>query len=226
MLVGTLSDEGGGCGCSAFIRIKEGHKAGEIFGPVFYGLNSDGTAKLQDLSGDGTYCNCADDFKAIGKALPTFLFGFNHAIYKNFHLSFLLRGAIGHAKINAYRLFYEGPVIAAFYNIVKTRYYDPSLTNSVYSSHYVENASFVKLDNISLTYRIPSRTGISINFTVQNLFTLTRYTGIDQEVSYGEPEIKGSTKVIINKSPLISGLDKRSNYFPSRIFSMGASFIF
>jgi len=226
LLVGTTSQDGGGCGCSSFIRIKEGEKAGEIFGPVFNGINSDGSPQLADISGDG-YCNCYEDFTVIGKALPSVVFGFNHSIaYKNFVLSFLLRGALGHSKINGYRLSYEGQDVARYYNVVKTRYYDPNLNYNIYSSLYVENAGFVKLDNINLAYHIPFRTRISINFTIQNLFTLTRYTGLDPEVAYSEPVLKGSTRNIINNSPLISGLDKVSNYFPSRIFSIGANFLF
>ena len=226
LLVGTLSEEGGGCGCTSFIRIKEGDKVGEIFGPVFKGVNNDGSPQLMDIRGDG-YCNCYEDFKVIGNALPNLVFGFNHSIsYKNFALTFLLRGALGHSKVNGYRLSHEGQEVARYYNVVKTRYYDPNLNRNTYSSLYVENASFVKLDNISLSYHIPSRTRISINFTIQNLFTLTRYTGLDPEVAYGEPVLKGSTKNIINASPLISGLDKVSDCFPRGFFRLGQIFFF
>ncbi|HMG93202.1 MAG TPA: SusC/RagA family TonB-linked outer membrane protein [Chryseolinea sp.] len=224
MYVGNPLEEGGGCGCGSpgYIRIKEGEKLGEIYVPVFVGVMEDGRANLQDTNGDGQ-----PDPKVVGKALPKFTFGFNNSFsYKDFTLSFLLRGAAGHSKINSYRLLHESTQVVSFYNIVTTKYFDPKLTQSVLSSLYVEKASFVKLDNISLSYRVPAKVALSVNFTVQNLFAISSYTGLDPEVVYGEIEQKGNTKLVLNKSPLVSGLDKRSDYAPARIFSIGASVLF
>ena len=224
MYLGNPMEEGGGCGCGSpgYLRIKEGEKLGEIYVPVFRGVMDDGGVNLQDTNGDGQ-----PDPKVVGKALPKFIFGFNHSLsYKNFSLTFLLRGAVGHAKINSYRLLHESVQVASYYNVVTTKYFDPKLTHLVMSSLYVEKASFVKLDNISLAYRVPSKVALSVNFTVQNLFAISSYTGLDPEVAYGEIEQKGNTKLYLNKSPLNSGLESRSNYAPARVFSIGASVLF
>ncbi|MEK6783279.1 MAG: hypothetical protein AABY93_16380 [Bacteroidota bacterium] len=79
--------------------------------------------------------------------------------------------------------------------MVKTSYFDSNLKYAYYSSLYVENAGFIKLDNISLMYHVPSASKITISITAQNLFTLTKYTGMDPEVAYGDPILKGQTNL-------------------------------
>jgi hypothetical protein len=56
------------------------------------------------------------------------------------------------------------------------------------SDYFVENASFLKLDNISAGYRFDNlfgAIGARLSFTVQNAMILTKYSGIDPEVSGG-----------------------------------------
>lgn len=203
--------------------IQEGSPLGQIYGPVFNGVVS-GAATFKDLSGDGVYCDCQDDFKVLGNALPKFNFGWgNQLSYKNFEMRFLLRGSSGHQTINTYRLFHEATENVRFANLVKTSYFDPNLMYANFSSLYVEKASFIKLDNISISYHVPTALKITITATAQNLFTLTKYTGMDPEVAYEDPILKGQTTFRFNRSPLISGIEMRGNYLPSRIFSLGVS---
>jgi iron complex outermembrane receptor protein len=58
-----------------------------------------------------------------------------------------------------------------------------------YSDYFVENASFLKLDNITLGYSFEKLFGAPIGgriyATVQNVLTVTKYTGIDPEVASG-----------------------------------------
>ena len=57
------------------------------------------------------------------------------------------------------------------------------------SDYWIENASFLKLDNITLGYSFPRLFGYDINgriyATVQNVWTWTKYSGIDPEVNGG-----------------------------------------
>jgi iron complex outermembrane receptor protein len=57
------------------------------------------------------------------------------------------------------------------------------------SDYFVENASFLKMDNITLGYSFDKLFGASINgrlyATVQNVFTITKYSGLDPEVASG-----------------------------------------
>ena len=71
------------------------------------------------------------------------------------------------------------------------------------SDYYVQNASFLKLDKVTLAYNIAP--WVRVNFTAQNVFTITNYDGVDPEVA--------------------NGID--NNMYPrSRNFIIGASFNF
>jgi hypothetical protein len=61
-------------------------------------------------------------------------------------------------------------------------------TKGGFSSYYLEDGSYVKLDNITLGYNIPFKenkyiSNLRVYFTAQNVFTLTSYSGIDPEVN-------------------------------------------
>jgi iron complex outermembrane receptor protein len=57
------------------------------------------------------------------------------------------------------------------------------------SDYYVENASFLRMDNINVGYNagdiIGKNTNLRVGATVQNVFTITNYKGVDPEVSGG-----------------------------------------
>jgi iron complex outermembrane receptor protein len=216
--------DAGGCSSHGVNLIQEGAALGQIQGPIYTGVGQNGQPMHADLSGDGMYCDCQDDFAVLGNALPKFFFGFgNRLLYKNFEISFLLRGAVGHHKINAYRIYQEAPGSAGWTNLIETSYFNPALAYTHLSSNYVEKASFMKLDNISLTYHVPSRLKLDVRLTVQNLITISKYSGLDPEVAFGNPVLAGQTTYPINQTPLVSGLELRGEYLPARIFSLGVS---
>ena len=71
------------------------------------------------------------------------------------------------------------------------------------SDYYVQNASFLKLDKVTVAYNIAP--WVRVNFTAQNVFTISKYDGVDPEVA--------------------NGID--NNMYPrSRNFILGASFNF
>ena len=54
------------------------------------------------------------------------------------------------------------------------------------SDWYIENASFLKMDYLTLAYdfgKLGGKVGLALNFTINNVFTLTKYTGIDPEAN-------------------------------------------
>lgn len=58
----------------------------------------------------------------------------------------------------------------------------------LFSDYYLENASFLKMDNISLSYnfgRITKVFGLNATFGIQNVFTATKYSGVDPEIENG-----------------------------------------
>jgi iron complex outermembrane receptor protein len=81
-------------------------------------------------------------------------------------------------RYNAYQL-----------NNLNRSYLQTGFQNRQYlSDYYVENASFLKMDNISLGYnfgKISENVNLNITGMVQNVFTITKYTGVDPEIQNG-----------------------------------------
>jgi TonB-dependent starch-binding outer membrane protein SusC len=216
------------------IRIQEGGALGQIWGPVFDGLNEDGSPRMKvidgtatdDETGEPVYCNCNADRTQIGNAYPNFNFGINNNVrYKNLDLNFFFRGSMGHDLINSYRGFYENTegTTVQNYNIVNTKYFDPAITKAEYNSLHVERASFVVLDNATLGYTFPVKpdsniTRFRIFLSVQNPFMFTGYTGVDPEVRYVDPEA--------GDDPLAPGIERRATYFTTTITTFGLNLSF
>jgi iron complex outermembrane receptor protein len=58
----------------------------------------------------------------------------------------------------------------------------------LWSDYYIENASFFKMDNINLGFnvgKISKNTSLRVSATVQNVFVITNYSGLDPEISSG-----------------------------------------
>jgi iron complex outermembrane receptor protein len=91
-------------------------------------------------------------------------------------------------------------------NILDTRFKGGNV-NQLMSDLYVENASFLRMDNINIGYNAGKVLGadLRINASIQNAFIITNYTGLD-------PEVGG-------------GVD--NNFYPRpRVFSLGFNFDF
>lgn len=203
-------------------RAVAGEDIGILWGPVYMGVDADGKYQFDD--GNGKPTSSTDFKRKIGNGLPDFEFGFTNTFrFKRFDLNFFLRGAIGHDLINTYRAFYENPNVASSYNIVKTKYFNPAVTDGqIFSSLFVEKASFAKLDNATLGYNFKvSPNGlirtIRAYVSGQNLFVITGYTGADPEVRYSDPNEDRSP------NPLAPGIDRRETWILSRTFTLGVN---
>lgn len=221
------------------IRIATGEKLGQIWGPVFSGtVDANGAPVMEDLNGDGVIkADQGDalaedgDFKELGNAFPDFTLGWtNQFFYKNWELNMFFRGAFGHSLVNTYRTFYEpiDPGAINSYNRVITDKAVDGLTVSQFSSLYVEKADFIKLDNVTLAYNFDtSNIGYVNNIrayaTIQNAFTLTNYTGIDPEPVYVDIGTVDNGGRLGTPDVLSPGIDRRNNYFTSRIFTVGVN---
>jgi iron complex outermembrane receptor protein len=202
------------------IRVAEGDKIGLIYGPVFNGVDEKGDPKFKDLNGDGKIESAGLDRQVLGNGLPNMTVGLNNTFSTgNWSLNFFLRGAFGHSLVNQYRVFYEDYNAGSIknYNRILTKLSDPKIKNAQYSSIHVEKADFLRLDNMQLGYNLPSTGPFSKVFVYlagNNLFTITNYTGIDPEVRFFDDE-DGVP------NPLAPGIDRRTNYFTARSFSLG-----
>ena len=128
-------------------------------------------------------------------AMPDWIMGFSFNLrYKKFVLSSSMRANIGNYVFNGSSantgasecLNWNNPYQV---NNLHSSYNDTKFfIRQIYSDYYLENASFLKMDNISLNYnfgRITKYFGLNATFTVQNVFTVTKYTGVDPEVENG-----------------------------------------
>lgn len=215
---------GGMGGGSRILRIKEGEPFGDFWGPVFNGMISNGMPMFADLNGDGGFCYCNDDRKVIGNAMPDWSLGWGHSIsVGKFEINMFFRGVFGHDIFNEYRADYENleSTTVGNWNVVTTRNFNPSIKRAMHSNLHIENASYFKLDNITLGYRLPNieKLGVSeaqIFITGQNLFTLTKYSGVDSEVRYID-----MGRYSGDEDPMVPGIERKNTYFPSRTISFG-----
>jgi TonB-dependent starch-binding outer membrane protein SusC len=212
--------------------VEEGAPLGQLLTYKFKEIDADGKFVFVDTNEDGKID--ASDRVVTGNGLPKFLFGFGNVVtYKNLDLNVFFRGVFGHDLINSFRGFYEVPNYITSYNLPKTaaniRNADGKLlnvTSGTLSDKYVENASFVSLDNLSLGYNFNLPSGgqfskIRLYLAGNNLFYITGYTGVDPNPRYVDTENLGT-----QNSPLVPGVDRRNTWFRTRSFTLGANIIF
>ena len=146
-----------------------------------------------DLNADGTI-NINDRYFYHSPA-PEYMFSLSTSLsWKRLTLSTSLRASLGNYAYNATAsnngaletLKYADNCL---YNL-STSYLDTRFrTRQHYSDHYVENASFIKMDNLILSYEFPrmfkDTLGLNLSLMCQNVFTITKYSGVDPEISGG-----------------------------------------
>ncbi len=167
-------------------RLEEGKAIGTFYGPAWLEVDQYGFDKFKNQDPVGHVS--PDKWEAIGNAMPFCKLGFSNTLnYKQFTLNFSLRGQIGGDVLNMYRLYYEN-WLSLGRNIVYSQLENPEFIGTgQYSSKYIEDASFVKLDNLSLAYNFHEVTRhiskLTLSITAQDVFCLTHYKGLDPEVS-------------------------------------------
>ena len=149
-----------------------------------------------DLNADGIINS--DDRYIYNNSDPDLLLGFASNInYKNFDFSFNLRASFGNRvfnNVNSNRAVFarmqpSGTLAAANIpvSVLDTNF--ENTTNTLTSDLYVENASFLRMDNITLGYTFPKwlegKASLRLFTGVQNAFVLTDYSGLDPEITGG-----------------------------------------
>lgn len=221
------------------IRVKVGEEIGQIWGPVFEGVESNGAPRFADLNGDGVVnANPGSaleedgDFQELGNGIPDLELGWtNQVTYKNWDFNVFFRAAFGHSLVNTYRAFYEpiDPGAINSYNRISTDEAVDGLTSAQYSSLYVEKADFFRLDNMTLGYTFnTSKSSLVRNLrvyaNVQNAFTITGYTGIDPEPILQDFDATDNGGFPDTTPDVLApGVDRRNNYFTARTFTFGVS---
>ena len=191
--------------------VKEGEPLGTFWGLEFLGVDpATGDALYDDTNLDGQIT--ADDAKILGNAQPDFIGGItNNLQYGPFDLSIFFQFSYGNDMLNLSNTGLLNAGEDLNYNqVIKAldrwrqpgditdvpRYEAENTRNNWHSSRFIEDASFLRLKNVSIGYTLPDRLlnkyfvqSARVYASATNLWTLTSYTGGDPEIS----SIDGST---------------------------------
>lgn len=182
-----------------------------------------GDRLYKDINGDGAFTTAADR-TSIGTAQPDFIFGFtNNFTYRGFELSALINGSVGNKILNgnaqALEL-YNGQQNASTSALDAWTPANPSTTTPrakldpapVFSDRFVEDGSYIRIKNITFSYNLPKKiseklllTSVKFRVVGENLFTFTKYTGFDPEVTNGTTISPGTDTGIYPATKTISG---------------------
>lgn len=145
-----------------------------------------------DLNGDGKVDS--NDLYHYHSPSPDWLFGLSTSLrWKKLTLSTSLRASLGNYLYNGMAM-NTGAWETMSYNSyqlnrLNASYLKTNFQKRQYESDlYVENASFIKMDNIQLSYnfgKISKWFSLNASFMVQNVFTITNHTGVDPECQSG-----------------------------------------
>lgn len=145
-----------------------------------------------DLNDDGEINS--DDLYRYKSPSPDWILGFSTSLrYKKWNLGMSFRANIGNYVYNGMAM-NTGAWNTMSYNDYQLNNLSSSYLKTGFrerqflSDYYVENASFLKMDNITLTYnfgRIWNCFNLNASAMVQNVFTVTNYSGVDPEVPNG-----------------------------------------
>jgi len=174
---------------------RVGHPAYSFFvNRQVYDLNGKPIEGLYvDESGEGGVVNGDNADKYIyHNPVADYLLGLSARLeYKNFDLSASARASIGnyvYNQIAAGASYDQMQQIGYWKNFTRALAETDFVKRQFTSDYFVENASFLKLDNISAGYnfgKLFGTVGARISFTVQNALILTKYSGLDPEVPGG-----------------------------------------
>lgn len=208
--------------------VREGEPLGAFYGFQTDGLTENGRFSYVDQNGDGLINT--EDRVILGHPYPELFYGFTtHVQYKNFHLRASVQGENGKQVWNNNRYlfmssFHRGnnQVVAVAENRWTAENPNPNALypvtsntlNQQPSDWYIEDASYLRLQNVRMDYNIPTDRiltflrSASIYITAQNLFVLTGY-------SWYTPDVNA-----FSSGDLRIGIDQQT-YPQARTFMLG-----
>jgi iron complex outermembrane receptor protein len=205
--------------------LQEGYPVGTFIGLKNKGITADGKFDVaRDEGGNAIKVAANENYVILGDAQPalTFGLGFN-AGYRWFDFSVQTYGMLGQKILNAQAMQLSGTSrISGGYNLSKkwVNYGALEDTGPVWSDFWLEDGSFLRLQTVTLGFTLPRMASLKtlgiervrLYVTGENLLTLTKYTGMDPEVS-----IDGID------SP---GIDRGNQYSMPRTVSFGLNLTF
>lgn len=186
--------------------MKVGYPLGSFYLYNWKAFNNEGANLYERLSDGSLTTNpTADDLRVKGQSEPKWSFGWNNTLtWKNWSLNLFFNAALGYDRLNMSRFALASEIgkfrfisLAESYNqgwdkvenkadALYASHRNPDNKNYPDSDFWLEDASFIKLKNLSISYNIPKKitkfADVQLSVSGQNLFTLTKYTGMDPEV--------------------------------------------
>jgi tonB-linked outer membrane protein, susC/ragA family len=170
-------------------RIEKGESIGNFYMWKYVGISSEGEWLIEDKNGNVIKAaqGSEDDRRKVGNGLPKFTMSTTHSFrYKNFDLSLFFRGAFGFDIFNVHDFYYgtrkfNGNVLKKAYS--KNFAISPTAGHAV-TDYFLERGDYFKLDMLSVGYTLNLQKARFINKirlygTVHNVFTLTKFSGVD-----------------------------------------------
>ncbi len=200
--------------------IETGQPIGNFYGWKQAGLKGQG-ASWRIVGAENSAAG-EEQKTVLGNGIPKmFAAIYLKASYKGIDLSVSFHGAFLYQILNQYRMMYETLAWAQTYNIPRTAYekignfynYAPS----TYCDYYIENGNYMKLDNVTLAYNIPCQKikylkSARVYLSGRNLFTITKYKGLDPEA--------------VNIAGLTPGVDSLTKYPVTHAVTFGINLSF
>lgn len=159
-----------------------------------------GDNRYQDVNHDGSID--FGDRVIQGNAMPKALLGWNNTLsYHNFELNMFFQASVGNKIFNSTYAIIAAPNSDVIYPTLaaSTNYWSSNSTGGTWanpasktgrnfteSTQYLQDGSYYRLKNISLSYTMPHKVlklDATLNISAQNLFTITKYKGFDPEAS-------------------------------------------
>ncbi|TDH19990.1 TonB-dependent receptor [Segetibacter sp. 3557_3] len=216
------SPEGPGQTGASLQLLKVGYPLGQFFTLQYAGKDENGISQFYKKDGSKTTGSgnplIGADYFYMGDAQPKLLAGWSNTFrYKKLDLNVFARAVFGNKIFNATRADLAFVSAATANNLLVTAADDniKDTKNSFYSNRYIENGDYVRLDNATLGYNfkepIKYVNNIRLYVTGNNIFTITKYTGIDPE---------------INQGGAAPGIDYNNFYPKTRTFMFGVNVSF
>jgi TonB-dependent starch-binding outer membrane protein SusC len=210
-------------------RLAAGQAVAVFYGPIFGELTDEGTWLFQDKDGKSVEPSeiTGEDYAYLGNSIPKFSYGLTNTFnIGNFDVSMLIRGAAGFKAVNGKRMFHENWAYYPRNNLFVSALDQKLIDAPMFSSYYIENGAYLKLDNITVGYNIPIKSNyfktVNVYFTGANLLTITDFSGTDPElqINYFPQDLSQET----DDGP---GLESNYSYYPTtRVYTFGVNISF
>ncbi len=208
-------------------RLAPGQPVAVFYGRVFDSFTEDGLWMFKDSEGKPVEASeiGEDDFGYLGNSIPKYSLGFTSMFtFGNFDASILLRSALGFKSVNGKRMFHENWTFFTRNNLFESALNQKILDAPTFSSYYIEDGGYMKIDNLTVGYTLPLKKSnylqdIRVYFTATNLATITNFSGTDPELQLNYYPSDPNEEV--TDGP---GLESNYGYFPStRGFTLGVN---